>query len=163
MRHIYTTVIIFSSFILMAQPKLERQVFGIAGTSAHSSSVHLEWTLGEVAVSTFITGSGMLSEGFQQTFDQAEPNISLQNNKYEIRIIPNPASSFFTISFLSDINDKLHWELIDITGKTLQRNIFDTSLYQEIDINLYADGLYVLKISGENISQIHKIVKTSYK
>ncbi len=162
MKHILTITFLFCSIIFIAQPKIERQVFGIAGTSEHSEFIQLDWTLGEVAVASHNTSSGSLTEGFQQAFVKIEtPSVSIKNVS-NVLIVPNPASSFITVKFLQEPKDLIKWELFDITGKSLQQNTFDLSSYHEIDLSNFADGIYILKISGENISQTHKITKTTF-
>ena len=162
MKHFNTIILLFFSHIFMAQPMLERQVFGISGTSVKAESFSLDWTLGEVAVTSHNSSFGSLTEGFQQAFIKIEsPSISIKNVS-DILIMPNPASSFVTVKFLKEIKENIHWEMFDLTGKSLQRNVFDLSADHEIDIRNYPDGLYLLKISGENISQTHKISKTTF-
>ena len=162
MKHLCMIVLCCSGLYLTAQVKIERQVFGISGTSVKAESFSLDWTLGEVAVTSHNSSFGSLTEGFQQAFIKIEsPSISIKNVS-DILIMPNPASSFVTVKFLKEIKENIHWEMFDLTGKSLQRNVFDLSADHEIDIRNYPDGLYLLKISGENISQTHKISKTTF-
>ena len=162
MKHLCMIVLCCSGLYLAAQAKIERQVFGISGTSVKAESFSLDWTLGEVAVTSHNSSFGSLTEGFQQAFIKIEsPSISIKNVS-DILIMPNPASSFVTVKFLKEIKENIHWEMFDLTGKSLQRNVFDLSADHEIDIRNYPDGLYLLKISGENISQTHKISKTTF-
>ena len=76
--------------------------------------------------------------------------------------MPNPASSFVTVKFLQEPKELIKWELFDITGKSLQQNTFDLSSYHEIDLSNVSDGIYVLKFSGENSIQTHRITKTRF-
>jgi len=162
MKHYFTVTFLFFSLLIIAQPKIERQVFGISGTSIKAESFALDWTLGEVAVASHNSPFGSLTEGFQQAFVKIEtPFISVKNVS-EILITPNPASSFVVVKFLQEPKENIHWELFDITGKSMQRNTFDLSSYHEIDVSSYPEGIYVLKISGENNIQTHRITKTTF-
>ncbi len=162
MKHFNTIILLFFSHIFMAQPMLERQVFGISGTSVKAESFSLDWTLGEVAVTSHNSSFGSLTEGFQQAFSKIEsPSISIKNVS-DILIMPNPATSFVTVKFLQEPKELIKWELFDITGKSLQTNIFDLSSFHEIDLSNVSDGIYVLKISGANTIQTHRIIKTTF-
>ena len=162
MKHFNTIILLFFSHIFMAQPMLERQVFGISGTSVKAESFSLDWTLGEVAVTSHNSSFGSLTEGFQQAFSKIEsPSISIKNVS-DILIMPNPATSFVAVKFLKEIKENIHWEMFDLTGKSLQRNVFDVSADHEIDISSYPDGMYILKISGENVTQTHRITKATF-
>ena len=137
-------------------------LFGISGTSVKAESFSLDWTLGEVAVTSHNSSFGSLTEGFQQAFIKIEsPSISIKNVS-DILIMPNPASSFVTVKFLQEPKELINWELFDITGKSLQQNTFDLSSYHEIDLSNVSDGIYVLKFSGENSIQTHRITKTRF-
>ena len=162
MKHLFVITLCCSGLFLAAQTKIERQVLGISGTSVQAVSFSLDWTLGEVAVASHNSPFGSLTEGFQQAFVKIEtPFISVKNVS-EILITPNPASSFVVVKFLQEPKENIHWELFDITGKSMQRNTFDLSSYHEIDVSSYPDGIYVLKISGENNIQTHRITKTTF-
>ena len=162
MKHFCMIVLCFSSLYLTAQAKIERQVFGISGTSIKAESFSLDWTMGEVAVTSHNSSFGSLTEGFQQAFIKIEsPSVSIKNVS-DILIMPNPASSFVTIKFLQEPKELIKWELFDITGKSLQHNTFDLSSYHEIDLNNVSDGIYILKFSGESTIQTHRITKTTF-
>ncbi len=162
MKHFCMIVLCCSSLYLAAQAKIERQVFGISGTSIKAESFSLDWTLGEVAVTSHSSSLGSLTEGFQQAYIKMEsPSVSIKNVS-DILIMPNPASSFVTIKFLQEPKELIRWELFDITGKSLQKNIFDLSSYHEINLSNIADGIYILKFSGENTIQTHRLTKTTF-
>ncbi|MBK7808037.1 MAG: T9SS type A sorting domain-containing protein [Saprospiraceae bacterium] len=162
MKHFNTIILLFFSHIFMAQPMLERQVFGISGTSVKAESFSLDWTLGEFAIASHNLSLGSLTEGFQQSFVKIEtPSISIKKVS-DILIMPNPATSFVTVKFLQEPKELIKWELFDITGKSLQTNIFDLSSFHEIDLSNITDGIYILRFSGENTIQTHRIIKTTF-
>jgi len=162
MKLFQTSILLFFSQVFMAQPALERQTFGIAGNYARVESFSLDWTLGEVAVANHNSSFGSLTEGFQQAFIKIEsPSVSIKNAS-DILIMPNPASSFVTVKFLQEPKELIKWELFDITGKSLQKNIFDLSSNHEIDLSYLTDGIYILKFSGESTIQTHRITKTTF-
>ena len=161
MKHFYTIILLFFGLIIIAQPSLERQVFGISGSTVRSSSIRLDWTLGEVAVASHNSSFGSLTEGFQQAFVKIETPIIQAKTLSDVLIMPNPATSFVTVKFLQEPKELIKWELFDITGKSLQTNIFDLSSFHEIDLSNVSNGIYVLKISGANTIQTHRIIKTT--
>jgi Secretion system C-terminal sorting domain len=162
MKHFYTLILLFWGLIIVAQPSIERQVFGISGSSAQSPTILLDWTLGEASITLHHTGSGTLSEGFQQVFVELKSPLVSPKNVSDILILPNPAASFVSVKFSQEIKENILWELFDLTGKSLQRNVFDASADHEIDISSYPDGMYILKMYGENVSHTHRITKTAF-
>lgn len=69
-----------------------------------------------------------------------------------VNIYPNPVSDIINIHALDKI-DLL--ELYDLSGKLLIKRKDANSL----DLNAFSNGIYLLKISANNTSQIHKIIK----
>lgn len=162
MKHFFMITLCCSGLFLAAQTRIERQVIGISGTSIKAESFSLDWTLGEVAVATHNAPFGSLTEGFQQAFVKIETPFISTKNVTDVLIMPNPASSFVVVKFLQEPKVSMYWELFDITGKSMQQNTFDLSSYHEIDVSNYPDGIYVLKISGENSIQTHRITKSKF-
>ena len=83
---------------------------------------------------------------------------SLSNDTQELKslqIYPNPTSNFVTISNDTSISSI---ELFDINGRKLYSEILSS---KEVQINLeaYASGTYLVKVSSEGKQSIKKIIK----
>ncbi len=78
-----------------------------------------------------------------------------------ITTFPNPFNGFLYIS-LDDI-DISGWEIVDATGKLVLSQSYETPLQkgviEKIDCNFLADGVYLIKINGNDRTMVRKIVK----
>lgn len=91
-------------------------------------------------------------------------NISEGINSFElanlVNIYPVPAKDFINLNFITDHNENLIIELIDVTGKTIYNNKLDKILANEthqIEISNYSTGIYFIKIYNTEISVIQKV------
>ena len=78
-----------------------------------------------------------------------------------IVLFPNPVSGILNIEFQNLKSGEYTIELIDITGKLilskkiiLPQNLMKTS----IDLSNYAEGLYMIKIQGDSLSECKKLM-----
>lgn len=81
--------------------------------------------------------------------------ISQSLNKFTIA--PNPTSDLIFVTF-NYKPEGVKFELNDISGKTLSKNTMLTTS-NEISLENYAKGIYILKILTEDNTQIYKIIK----
>lgn len=79
-----------------------------------------------------------------------------------IKVYPNPSSDVFYIA-----NKTLLEELVNITLSDIKGNIiYETKLNLNteksfIDLKEFSNGIYMLKVSGKNYNETHKLIKTS--
>ncbi|MFC5195701.1 DUF5074 domain-containing protein [Bizionia hallyeonensis] len=82
-------------------------------------------------------------------------SLSIADTKLtELKIYPNPASSFFNIK---GVNGVMDMDMYDITGK-LVKQLKNTSL-KTIDISSLKQGVYVVKITSQNKNGLYKLIK----
>lgn len=83
------------------------------------------------------------------------------NTFNDLSIFPNPASDKINLTIESSTTEKMHFELLDMTGKVILNNYGtiapDQSNYS-IDIQHIVCGSYLLKISNDVRFNIRKIV-----
>lgn len=88
---------------------------------------------------------------------------SVSDNTFltDLNISPNPTSGSINVSFNQSAVQSTNIEIIDVLGKsiyTLSLPKF-TGLYsQKVDLTTFNKGIYFVKISGENGSEIRKII-----
>lgn len=76
MKHFLNILLIMSSSVLVAQ-SISPQVIGSTGGSGTASGITVDWTVGEVAVTTISNGSNTISQGFHQGDEvKVELNVS---------------------------------------------------------------------------------------
>jgi Secretion system C-terminal sorting domain len=75
----------------------------------------------------------------------------------DIKIYPNPSNGNFKIKSLSNLESE-KYKIYDICGLIIKEGIIKET-EEEIDITNYSNGIYIIKIIGENSSERKKIIK----
>lgn len=165
MKHFLIFAFLGAAFGVLAQPAIERQVTASQGNSEASSRIRLDWTLGEPAVTTLQTPSGLLTQGFQQ------PAIGIESLPIvphpprmaaDIRVAPNPAATEINIFFPADILGAVWLEFSDMQGRPILREKTDAADSWRMDVSAYPRGAYLLRcvdVDGQVLS-VHRIIKT---
>jgi hypothetical protein len=158
--------IIFTSAVF-AQVSVERFVLASAGGSySNGSSLSLDYTIGEVAVTTVGNGSNILTQGFQQPFTNVL--VSLPENTSENLFItagPNPAQDNIDIRIRTIPFAKVTAQLYDVLGRiiSVQSASADNSGVLKLDFkvsNLSVGYYYLTVRTGFNEKSV-KILKIS--
>ena len=92
-------------------------------------------------------------------------NTSGINNKNDIKtdfsvnLYPNPSSGIYNLTFTGEIRSKSIVEIYDMTGKLVYNQIFDTEINKncKIDLSIFNNGLYFVKVNYNNTSITKKI------
>jgi len=175
MKHFFIVAFLFYGTLLAAQSSLDRQVIASQGGSVQTETIRLDWTLGEPAVATLATPSGVWTEGFQQPSLRVErldrglnlPDngtllIGADRNNYDILVFPNPVSSQLTVQLQSTVEPELILRFFDAQGKMLSHEIVGAPSATAFDVSRYPDGIYLLSFATrEGLTvQTFRIVKT---
>ncbi len=87
---------------------------------------------------------------------------SLSQNK-EVTIFPNPANTFFSVSFELKNPEYLSFDLYDVSGKKIETLLKDwVKVHQNtfsFDTRDLEKGVYILKISGSTTNISQKVIK----
>jgi hypothetical protein len=89
-------------------------------------------------------------------------NIEEENQNEVIKIYPNPATDFITVSFPSAAEKNVSVEIFDLLGREVYNNILRTPnsrLQTKMDIADIKNGVYIFELSSENNFYRTKIVK----
>lgn len=149
-----------------------RAVVASAGGESHGDEVHLNWTLGETAVTTLYLAEGrLLTEGFQQPdllrvepAESANPLPAYGATPAEaITIAPNPVSTTLSIQIPKTWNQEaLAVELFDANARKIQNGRIEPGVAtSEWDMSAQPAGTYWLRIvaAGAKQTQTFKVVK----
>lgn len=146
---------------------ISNQVIGTTGNFSSASGVSLSSTSGETIIETFNAGNNILTQGFQQPNDNGVGIIELNENKFSVKIFPNPTAEFLTVQFHSDNGEEFSVSLYDLLGRKLNliNNQFQNGNEFSISFQLtqLPSACYFLTIenaSGE-IKKTFPIIKTS--
>lgn len=86
----------------------------------------------------------------------AEQGIDDVNASYSVNLYPNPANEKVTVS-VAGLNGKAQVSVIDMSGRTVLTSTMEGDSAQ-LNVSKLAQGTYFVRINGENISTVRKLV-----
>ncbi|MDX2001958.1 MAG: T9SS type A sorting domain-containing protein [Chitinophagales bacterium] len=98
---------------------LERQVIGAAGGYDVAGGVSLSYTVGEPIVETAISGSIILTQGFQQP-DDLGVGIKEVSINVEYTVFPNPTDDILFVDLKSDKPADVKLTFFNIAGQQME-------------------------------------------
>lgn len=151
--------------------KLSPEVISAAGDISKTSSVSLEWTLGETVIESSKTADKHYTQGFHQSYFKITSIIPVKNeilaSDYNMTVFPNPVEATLEIKIstenlpLEEIG-KVDLFLFDIIGKQLLvQKTNEKSASTFVDMSTFPSGTYFLKAQKENgvLLKSFKIIK----
>lgn len=146
------TAMVLATFVMAQQDPM---VFSAAGSTVKGPGITLDWTLGELAVSTIATPGGLLTEGFHQPMllveETFEPPVKTMAVGQQFSVAPNPVSSTLSIRIGAEWEGEGEIELWDFQGNRLQKAKVNLPGEQlEWDLSRYPAALYSLMLRDEN-------------
>lgn len=142
--------------------KNKQDVISSAGTRNQSNTFILDWTLGELAITTLKGNSNLLSQGFHQPKFLITSIDELQKGIGEITVYPNPTPDLVQMKMTFDKEKTVQVRLIDASGKQLSFNEYKgLQILESISLRDYANGIYFIKftLSEDKTTQTFKIQK----
>jgi Secretion system C-terminal sorting domain len=121
-----------------------------AGNSTTINSNIYEWSVGEMAlVSTFTQSGMMVSQGVLQTDDQSTGITDASKLNDLIHVFPNPSNSLLNLQYNFEKAGALAYSLMDVTGRTILRNsvnVMPGQNTQTFSVESIANGHYMLNV-----------------
>ena len=135
-----------------------------AGTTYQGNAMQIDWTLGELAITTIENSSRQITQGFHQAnYTITSVDESLQEIGV-VAVYPNPTSERLEIEMTFDQNRHARIRLMDLNGRPIW--ILESNgkhIEREEDLSNLPDGTYLLHllIDGNQYAQTFKILKIS--
>lgn len=157
----------FSISLWAGAQSMNLSLLAVAGEVSHTTSMSIQWTVGETSVDYHNTTNGILTEGFiQPTTEVIEiPSFILNDgnatagNDVQINIWPNPVQDFLNIEMKGQSEENYSLNLFDINGKQLLSQNFDPYLKKhQLNLNATSEGTYLLQISQTERSHIRSFL-----
>ena len=151
MKKIY---IAFSSLLFFGTIEAQNvspTVVNSSGGFVKNANHSLEWSLGELAVSTISSSSNVLTQGFLQPFT-IMVGTSDKARDYKIAYFPNPIEDILYLK--TDHEDILSIQIHDLLGRLIQNSDFS----QSIILQHLKTGIYNISLLDKNYQII-----TSFK
>jgi hypothetical protein len=145
MKKIILPVLLFMTFQMMSTAQsLSPEVLASTGDYNVKTEATLSWTLGELAVQTYSSGTAMLSQGFQQT-SLGLSTARFLDNSVIIKLSPNPAREILLVSFDRDVSLPVLAEIWDGQGRLVHKQSFH-SVQNQVNVYDYMQGAYLLML-----------------
>lgn len=105
-------------------------------------------TIGEIAIATVQSGNFQSTQGFQQGDTLTlSVNISERENlPIQVKVFPNPATSYFTVE--APGNSNLMLQIFSLSGQLLTSREL-SSFQEKFDVSQFAAGTYVVILIDE--------------
>lgn len=152
MKKIITLLLIAVSPGLFAQSHERSVVSSFGGSFSDGSTLSVDHTLGQVVDVTLLSGSIIITQGFQQPFSTQVVSVSEIISSSDIVIFPNPTpgQTVIRIAGLPAGSYLLH--LFNVLGQLqlTQSLTADPSgnVLVELDLKQFATGTYYLRVSN---------------
>jgi hypothetical protein len=105
-------------------------------------------------------GEGDFSEPFIVLADPCPGVPGQPSAELTVLVYPNPSDARFNLK-ITNITGKLDLSLMDITGQILKQEAVNSvnGFYKtEIDLTTYPKGVYFLRLQGDNISKVERLI-----
>lgn len=128
------------------------EVISSAGATFQENFIQIDWTLGELAVTTIQGISSQITQGFHQTNSTVTSIDEFPQELGDILVYPNPTSERIEMKFNFDQIRKVKIQMLDINGRVLWTMERKGSQIEELaEINGLSNGNYFLNfIIDEN-------------
>ncbi len=142
--------------------KLIPDIISSGGGLLTNTGIKMSYTIGEPVTSLISNSTSILSQGFQQNWENGTSFLENRDN-LKVNVYPNPFIDFINISWKEDNSKSMIIELFDLNGKLLsQQEVANLSIGKQINLTNYQEGIYLLKITTLPEKQtltfkIHKI------
>ena len=173
MKKTITVVIVFFFLFNGKSQSIAPSVINTGGGSLQSGYYQFEWSIGELALVGEMNSSNnslIITNGFIQPFIQY-PATNNTNNIFandEIKIFPNPASSYVEINFLTKQKGRITLSFYDGSGRkilTVADSYYGVGLIKRIPVSHLPNEVYMLHVdldpyTGYSSKKgVYKIVK----
>ncbi|MEO0896776.1 MAG: T9SS type A sorting domain-containing protein [Bacteroidota bacterium] len=119
--------------------------------------------LGDQIVSLTVTDSSGNSASCTSIVTVTQgPNSVDDLQAAQIKIFPNPASSFVRVDLESNGNGTIEFEMLDAMGRRIQHQEFEkygTSLQAQFDVQDLTSGLYLIVVKQDGKTYVNRFLK----
>ena len=137
---------LFLLFILLGLSILPAQeVISPSGNSFQNQHYSLSFTLGELAVETYISDELTLTQGMHQPEISIVSVVEHLNDPFGLRVYPNPATDFINLQINDSDQGSLSYKLFNLSGQLLQSERIEKPLSQ-VSLRGHDSGYYLLVI-----------------
>jgi hypothetical protein len=154
MKNRITTIVVFFISLSCYSQSITPSVINVSGGSSQNGYYQFEWSVGEMSLINEMASRPdllVVTNGFLQPYI-LNPGTNNTNNQFgadEIKVFPNPASSYVEINLFTQQQGKLKIEFYDAIGQkvySIEPYVYGIDLIQKIPVNHLSAGTYLLRI-----------------
>ena len=140
---------------------LSQEAIPASGGNASGLGGTLSFTVGQLVYTSNSGSNGSVAEGVQQPYEiYTTVGIEITNISLDFIAYPNPTSGNIVLSIRDFNNEKLNYQLYDMSGKLLKSNKVN-AINTTIDMSELPVSNYVLNINNDSsIIKSFKIIKS---
>jgi hypothetical protein len=169
MRKIVLLIALFFCIGSLQAQSVERWVIGAAGGSYYDvvNNFQMDFTVGEVAITTISNVNNVLTQGFQQPYTLAWVSVEeVADDPAQVLFYPNPVTDQLQISVLNGQTGIYRISVFDVLGQLLYderiEKGFDGTSSLSVNFTSFATGNYFVRVQHDkNIIQTSKILKVN--
>ena len=140
---------------------LSQEAIPAAGGDASGLGGTLSFTVGQLVYTSNSASNGSVAEGVQQPYEiYTTVGIEITNISLDFIAYPNPTINNIVLSIKDFNNEKLNYQLYDMSGKLLKSNKVN-AINTTIDMSELPVSNYVLNINNDSSTiKSFKIIKS---
>jgi hypothetical protein len=154
MKKTFTLVFVFLFVFCSNAQNIAPSVFNSGGGNFRSGYYQFEWSVGELSLIGDMTSSNnslVITNGFIQPFTHypAKDNTNALFGNDEIKVFPNPASSFVEINFLTKQKGRITITFYDGSGKkvyAVSDSYYGVGMIKRIPVSKLPSEVYMLHV-----------------
>ena len=129
---------------------LDRQLVASTGSTATSANFQLDFSVGDLVVSTATSANYLLTQGFHQStdFSTSIPLIAAEGN--DLFIFPNPTRDAITLQWSRDPLARYAVRVFDLLGQCVMSVGSITGNQRVLDLSALAAGAYSVHVLPED-------------
>ena len=126
-----------------------------SGNTFSIGNIIMDFSLGEVVITTNLNSSNILTQGFHQEILKVTTQVV--NIDIKTKVFPNPTTSSLTI----ELDKKISAELLvyDIKGRVVIKDKLKNENTKTLNFGILKQGNYLLYINTSDQQSIYKIQK----
>ena len=145
MKHILALLLVFAG----PGGAHAQSVVATNGAEYSSGAWNITQTIGEPVIATVGNGTAQLTQGFEQPWADVLTAVDdVPATLPDVNVYPNPVRHVLDLAF-GALPVDTRYELFDALGRSLLRGRV-SGMLTEIDMERYASGGYLLRVTGAN-------------
>lgn len=169
-KHFYRlfNILLGSTLILLTTMTTvkSQSVVGVTGSSYTDSQLQIEWSIGELAITTLQAGETILTQGFLQPY-YTMSYVRLDRQVItDLKAFPNPCKDLISLSFSDASEQDVSIKITDVLGRPLETAMlhrhFSDKHFFDINLSHLPSGVYVFSLldARKEVLQSVKVIKS---